>query len=110
MRLSGNRTLPVGVPDNDICVWADRYHSLSRIQIEDLSGIGAGHCHEPRRIHYSRVYTFLPNDWHPVFHAVYTIGNLRKVIFAQSFLFGVEGAIVATGNLKAISGEIEQIV
>lgn len=82
MRLSGNRTLPVRVPDNYIGVRADRYHSLSWIKVEDLCSVGAGHRHEPGRVHYSSVHPFLPNNRHPIFDTIHAIGDLGEIILA----------------------------
>jgi len=52
------------------------------------------------------VHTFLPEHCHPVLYTIHAIGNLRKIVFAQSLLLGIERAIVAAGNLKIISEKV----
>lgn len=106
MSLGGNGAFPVGIPDDNIGVWAHGYNTLSRIQIEDFGGVRAGDRNESRGIHYASMYTLFPKHCHPVLHTVHAIGNLRKIIFAQSFLLGAERAIVATDNLEIISEKL----
>lgn len=103
MGLGGNGAFPVGIPNDNVGVRADGYNTLSRIQVEDSGGVRAGDRNESHGVHYASVYTLLPDHWHSVLHTVHAIGNLCKIIFAQSLLFGIKRAIVATGNLKIIS-------
>lgn len=103
MGLGGNGAFPVGIPDDNVSVRADGYNTLSRIQIEDFGGVRAGDRNESHGVHYASVYTLFPEHRHPVFHTVHAVGNLRKIIFAKSFLLGTERAVIATGNLEIIS-------
>lgn len=103
MGLGGNGAFPVGIPDDNVGVRADGNNTLSRIQVEDFGSVRAGDSNESHGVHYASVYTLLPEHGHPVLHAVHAIGNLGKIIFAQSLLLGTERAIVATDNLKIIS-------
>lgn len=55
-----------------------------------------------REINYFYVWTFwytynafFPYDWHPILHTVHSIRDFCEVIFAQSFLAYVKGAIVS---------------
>lgn len=101
--LGGNGAFPVGIPDDNVGVRADGYNTLSRIQVEDSGGVRAGDRDESRGVHYASVHTFLPEHRHPVLHTVHAVGNLCKIVFAHSFLLGIERTIVAAGNLKIIS-------
>ncbi len=74
------------------------------INIEDLGGIGAGHSYKSTGIHFSRGNPFLPDDRHPVFHTIYAVRNLPEIIFPQSFLIRIEGAVVSTSALQIIAG------
>lgn len=103
MGLGGNGTFPVGIPDDNVGVRADSYNTFSRIEVEDFGSVRAGDGNESHGIHYASVCTLLPEHCHPVFHTIHAIGNLRKIVFTQSFLFRIECAIVATDNLKIIS-------
>ena len=103
MALSGNGALPVGVPDDNVSVRADGYDSLSRIQVEDPGGVRASDSDESGGIHYAGVHALLPEHRHPVLDAVHAAGNFREVVLAQSFLLGVERAIITAGNLEIIS-------
>lgn len=103
MSLGGNGAFPVGIPDDNVSVRADSYNAFSRIQVKDFGGIRAGDRNESRRVHYASMHTLLPEHRHPILHTIHTIGNLGKIVFAQSLLLGIERAIVAADNLKIIS-------
>lgn len=101
--LGGNGALPVGVPDDNIGVRADGYDALSRVQIEDPSGVRAGDGDESRGVHYARVHALLPQHRHPILDAVHAVRYLREVVLAQRLLLGAERAIIATDHLEIIS-------
>lgn len=103
MGLSGNGALPVGVPDDNVSVRADGYDTLPGVQVEDPGGVRAGDRDESLGIHYAGMHTFLPENRHSVFDAVHAVGDLREVVFTQSLLVGVEGAVVAADHLEIIS-------
>lgn len=103
MGLSGNGALPVGVPDDNVSVRADGYDSLSRIQVEDPGGIGASDCNESRGMHYSGMHALLPEHGHPVLDTVHAVRDFREIVFTQSFLLGIERAIITADDLESIS-------
>lgn len=48
---------------------------------------------------------FFPYDWHPVLHTIHSIRDFCEVIFAQSFLAYVKGAIVSPSHRQVTTAE-----
>lgn len=48
-------------------------------------------------------HSFLPDDRHPVLHAVHPVGDLGEVVFAQSLLTHGEGAVVRSRHAQIIT-------
>lgn len=51
----------------------------------------------------------LPHQGHTILHTIDSVRDLGKVTFAQSFVFLVEGAVIAASQLQVIAiGEMEE--
>lgn len=60
-------------------------------------------------LYYYRTYhAFLPDDRHPVLHAVDPVGDLGEVVFAQGLLAHGEGAVVCSRHTEVITGTIDR--
>ena len=71
-----------------------------RVDVENFGCRCTGYVHESFLGHDSGMYSFLPNDRHPVLQSVDTIGDFCKVILAHGFLAAVECAVVGSGTLQ----------
>lgn len=49
-------------------------------------------------------HSFLPDDRHPVLHAVHSVGDLGEVVFPQGLLTHGEGAVVRSRHTEVIAG------
>ena len=54
-------------------------------------------------------HTLLPDDRHPVFHAIHTIRNAAEVIFSQSLLISIKCTIVCASQLEVIAGRNQNV-
>jgi hypothetical protein len=102
MCLGGDGALGARIPDDDVGVGADGDDALSRIEVEDLGGVGARDGDETRRVHYPIVDTLVPHNGHAVLDAVHAVRDLGEVILAQCLLLAVERTVVASRHLQCV--------
>lgn len=103
MCVLGDDSRGTGIPDHYIGIGTHFNPSFLWVQIEDLSGVRAGHSHEATRIQKTGVNPLLPHHGEAVLHAVHSIGYLGEVALAQLLLRFIECAIVTAGGLQVVT-------